>query len=203
MEKKYLLIGILILVGLIVGCSYLYTSQDQIPKGMLHTDMNEEIPKNLEATDESIASLLTYIGNDEIFMGKIEQGLLKNVVEVTFLQPESLKCTSTNQNPTLIAYPDIKNECPDEDPSPTGCASSRWALICMSKYFVFESLGGAHPISYGPFNILTNEELRKCLGPINRPVETGLKNIDECYHDCCLKQSEERTNCFDFCYSID
>ncbi len=52
-------------------------------------------------------------------------------------------------------------------------------------------------------NYFNDKKLEKCLEPTGRPVHTGLKSIDDCYHDCCQKSGEQRTACFDVCYSID
>jgi hypothetical protein len=51
--------------------------------------------------------------------------------------------------------------------------------------------------------IIKQKQLKECLKPINRSVNTGLKYVDDCYHDCCSKEGQEKQLCFDICYSID
>jgi hypothetical protein len=48
--------------------------------------------------------------------------------------------------------------------------------------------------------IAKQKQLEECLKPTGRPVKTGLKNMDDCYYGCCLKEEQERQQCFDVCY---
>jgi len=147
MKSKYLILGILVLTIVVAGCTYFYNSQNENLKEMMYSNPNEEIPKNLEVTEEIVDSILIYKDTGELI---IEHYTMKDALEVAFLQPKYFTCKNNNKEPTLINYYDDSSDCSPEEGS--GCGSSRWALICEDKFFVIESIHAARPTAYGPFN---------------------------------------------------
>ena len=146
MKGRYIIFGILVLIVVVAGCTYFYNSQDEDLKLMLYSNPNEEIPKNLEVTEEIVDSILIYKDTGEL---TIEHYTMKDALEVASLQPHYFTCKNNNKEPTLIKYYDDSSDCSSEEE--TGCGSSRWALICDDKFFVIESIHAARPTAYGPF----------------------------------------------------
>lgn len=115
-----------------------YCYYTDIPSGMLYTQPDEDIPKNLRLSSEDM-EILERIGSD-----------VKEIHEIFGMDPSKYRCKNTGENPVIIMY--FYDTC-EWAAGMYGCGYERGAIVCGDVYFIEQYHDTTGPVMFGPFNL--------------------------------------------------